>query len=306
MAQRAQKKRRSVDGSETSSVQETHHEHPAVESTESVNSMIDTPSFASKKSGVLNKNKQRCLILGTRMISKKERYLLRDFHDLIPHSMLSSKVTVQKSLVNLMKELVDLHSCNTSIFLNAKKNGTVLWASQGVKGPSVSFVLKSLSTASELKMQGNCLKYSRPLLHFDKEFQEFAHLRVIQSLFNMIFGSPKGHPKAKPFFDHMFCFFYYDGHIWFRNYQISTGAKTDMELTEIGPRFCLYPVALIDGFFQGECIWKNPRPSSADISMTKKSEQAAQYIAKKEAKMRKRHREASFAMIPNEEDALFE
>ena len=300
------KKRRTAESAKMADEKPVPEEaHDEVIEAEESPSMIDVPAFAQRTSGVVNKNKQRCLILGTRRMSKRERHFLHDFQNLIPHSMLSSKVTVQKSLVNLMKDLVDLHSCNTSIFLNAKKNGTVLWAGQGVEGPSVSFVLKNLSTASELKMRGNCLKYSRPLLHFDKEFQEFAHLRVIQSLFNMIFGTPKDHPKAKPFFDHMFCFFYYDGHIWFRNYQISTEGKADVDLAEIGPRFCLSPVALIDGFFQGECIWKNPRPSQTDISMSKKAEKASQYIAKKEAKMRKKHREQAFPMLPSEEDMLF-
>ena len=36
----------------------------------------------------------------------------------------------------------------------------------------------------------------------------------------LITGTPEGHPKSKPFIDHVYNFSYVDGKIWFRNYQI--------------------------------------------------------------------------------------
>jgi len=36
-----------------------------------------------------------------------------------------------------------------------------------------------------------------------------------------VFGTPKGHPKAKPFVDHVFAFFIANERVWFRNYQVS-------------------------------------------------------------------------------------
>ncbi|KMS65212.1 hypothetical protein BVRB_038270, partial [Beta vulgaris subsp. vulgaris] len=77
-----------------------------------------------------------------------------------------------------------------------------------------------------------------------------------------IFGSPRGHPKTKPFIDHVFSFYYLDGRIWFRNYQIvydssNSKANVDPTLVEIGPRFCLQPIKIFAGSFQGETLYSN-------------------------------------------------
>jgi ribosome biogenesis protein BRX1 len=73
---------------------------------------------------------------------------------------------------------------------------------------------------AELKMTGNCLRASRPLLSFDKSFGGEAHLQLLKELLVQIFGVPANHPKSQPFFDHVFTFCVVDGKIWFRNYQI--------------------------------------------------------------------------------------
>lgn len=92
----------------------------------------------------------------------------------------------------------------------------------------------------ELKMIGNCLKGSRPLVLFDKNFDTEPQYRLMKELFSQVFGTPKGHPKSKPFFDHIFSFFIVDKRIWFRNFQIvfnSIDKKTEeLDLVEIGPR----------------------------------------------------------------------
>ncbi|KNH08998.1 ribosome biogenesis protein [Perkinsela sp. CCAP 1560/4] len=266
--------------------------------------MIAQPQFAQQKGALVNTNKQRCLLLGTRLVSARERALLRDFRDLIPHSVLTSRVTVPYSIATLMKELVALHSCNTSVVIRAKKKQTILWISQGKQGPSVSFALANIFPASGQKFNGNCLKYSRPVLHFDQDFQNLPHLRAIRTMLTMVFGTPKNHPKSKPFIDHMFCFFYYDGIIWFRNYQIPTKSADDTELLEIGPRFALSPITLLDGLFQGDCIWKNARPASTASIADGQSAKASQYIARKEAKLRKNNREKFFPSQQTKEDLL--
>ena len=43
----------------------------------------------------------------------------------------------------------------------------------------------------------------------------------MKEIFSQVFGSPKGHPKVKPFIDHVFSFFIADNRIWFRNYQVT-------------------------------------------------------------------------------------
>ena len=68
-------------------------------------------------------------------------------------------------------------------------------------------------------MTGNCLKGSRPLLSFDKSFGSKPQLKLIKELLVHAFGTPRNHPKSKPFYDHIFSFSFSGGRVWFRNYQ---------------------------------------------------------------------------------------
>lgn len=92
----------------------------------------------------------------------------------------------------------------------------------------------------ELKMTGNCLRGSRPLLSFDTNFEKDPHYKLLKELFTQIFGVPKHHPKSQPFFDHVYTFTVLDNRIWFRNFQI---LSEDGAVAEIGPRFVLNPVS---------------------------------------------------------------
>jgi ribosome biogenesis protein BRX1 len=111
----------------------------------------------------------------------------------------------------------------------------------------------------EMKLTGNAMRGSRPILSFDKGFEEQPHWLLIKELFVQVrdyytssartshtpvpvrvcctqqraypsfclscgwlqvFGTPKGHRKSKPFIDHIFHFSIVDDKIWFRNYQV--------------------------------------------------------------------------------------
>ena len=80
-------------------------------------------------------------------------------------------------------------------------------------GPSVKFHLTNLHTMDELKMTGNCMKGSRPLLSFDAAFEASDHLRLIKHLLVDVFGTPRGHPKSKPFVDRVMAFYHVDGKV---------------------------------------------------------------------------------------------
>ena len=126
------------------------------------------------------------------------------------------------------------------------------------KGPSIKFTMENIHTTRELKMIGNCLKYSRPILSFDNTFDTEPQLKVIKELMIDTFNAPWNHPKTKPFVDHVFNFTWANDRIWFRNYQIfredgvSNKASSEYELIEIGPRFSLCPIRLFEGFLGGE------------------------------------------------------
>lgn len=138
---------------------------------------------------------------------------------------------------------------------------------------------------SELHFPGNCLKGSRPILSFDSTFNTQPYLLVIKELLTHIFGVPKHARKTKPFIDHVMGFTLADGKIWVRCFEIreveatkddpaadpdhadtgaansksikKAGKDTKISLTEIGPRFVLTPIVILESSFGGPVIYEN-------------------------------------------------
>ena len=171
----------------------------------------------------------------------------------------------------------------------------------------------SVHTMSELHFPGNCLKGSRPILSFDATFNTQPHLLVIKELLTHIFGVPKGARKTKPFVDHVMGFTLADGKIWIRCFQIketeasksdlaqatngdtegeavktkpSKGGRgeTKISLTEIGPRFVLTPIVILESSFGGPVIYENkefvsPNQVRSEIRLNK----AGRYARRAEA-----------------------
>jgi ribosome biogenesis protein BRX1 len=150
----------------------------------------------------------------------------------------------------------------------------------------------------ELNFTGNCLKGSRPILSFDAAFEKAAHLRVLKEVLTQSFGVPAGARKSKPFVDHVMGFTVVGDKVWVRCYQISeteaskTKAKkmdqqvdeqqiavgergeTNLSLVEIGPRFVMTPIVILEGSFGGPVIYENkefvsPNQVRADLRRTK-------------------------------------
>ena len=137
----------------------------------------------------------------------------------------------------------------------------------------------------ELNFTGNCLKGSRPILSFDASFDTAPHLRLIKELLLHVFGVPKRSRKTKPFIDHVMGFTIADGKIWVRCYQVNesepekgkasenqtvtsdqdavksskkqTSKQTNINLIEIGPRFVLTPIVILQSSFGGPVIYEN-------------------------------------------------
>jgi ribosome biogenesis protein BRX1 len=115
----------------------------------------------------------------------------------------------------------------------------------------------------ELKLAGNCAKYSRPVLSFSAEFDLDPQWMIVREILTKIFSPAESHKKVKPFFDHVFNFSVADNHLWFRNYQISEAqsdriAESSMNLVEMGPRFVLCPIKIFEGSFRGSVVYENP------------------------------------------------
>jgi ribosome biogenesis protein BRX1 len=133
----------------------------------------------------------------------------------------------------------------------------------------------------ELNFSGNCLKGSRPILSFDAAFEKQAHMRVLKGVLEQVFGVPPNARKMKPFVDHVMGFTVVAGKVWVRCYQIAEtessktkskdaidedterstasgkGGDTNLSLVEIGPRFVLTPIVMLEGSFGGPVIYEN-------------------------------------------------
>ena len=210
---------------------------------------------------VTTKNKQRVLIITSRGITHRYRHLMNDFHALLPHSKKEGKIDSKSHLEDL-NELAELHNCNNCLYFEVRKHQDMyLWLSKTPSGPSVKFLVKNVHTMDELKLTGNCLKGSRPVLSFDATFDQEPHFKLLKELFVHTFGVPKTSRKIKPFIVHVMSFTILDNKIWIRNYQIvenssaEPGEKTT--LSEIGPRCVLDIIRIFDGSFGGSTLFEN-------------------------------------------------
>ena len=176
---------------------------------------------------------------------------------------------------------------------------------------------------SELHFPGNCLKGSRPILSFDATFSSQSYLLVIKELLTHIFGVPQGARKTKPFIDHVMGFTVADGKIWIRCFQISETAvsKTDttqetsgdstavilkdskklgdtkISLVEIGPRFVLTPIVILESSFGGPVIYENkefvsPNQIRSELRLSK----AGRYNSRNEQSLENRNRRGEMGL----------
>jgi len=236
----------------------------------------------------------------------RHRHLLNDLYSLLPHSRKDAKLDTKTKLFQL-NELADLYNCNNVLFFEARKaTDLYIWMSKAPNGPTIKLHLQNLHTMSELHFPGNCLKGSRPILSFDKTFDEKAHTVLIKEMLTHVFGVPLGARKTKPFVDHVMGFTLADGKIWVRCFQIneteiakadrkkgqddSNGANgvattkvaggnrgehdTNVSLTEIGPRFVLTPIVILESSFGGPVIYENkefvsPNQVRSDLRRTR-------------------------------------
>ena len=154
------------------------------------------------------------------------------------------------------------------------------------------------------------------ILSCSKDCDGSPHLRLVREMLTSTFGTPRGHPKSKPFVDHVFQFSYCDGRIWFRNYQlvdaVEHGSKdarraekaglASLNLVEIGPRFVLNPIIMFQGSFGGPVTYRNKDYVSPNtVRAQERAAYGNSYAQRKASQKRhKRHQEAN----PMPEDEL--
>ncbi|BFZ53160.1 Ribosome bioproteinsis protein brx1 [Savitreella phatthalungensis] len=254
--------------------------------------------------------KQKVLILSSRGITARQRFLMNDIITMLPHSKKDAKLDTKSKLFQL-NELAELYNCNNILFFEARKHQDLyLWVAKAPNGPCFKLHVQNLHTMDELNLTGNCLRGSRPIISFDATFDAKPHLQVLKELLSQVFNVPKGARRAKPFVDHILTLTVADGKIWFRNYQLketstasgatpkdskdtSAAPKTaimkqgkntvELELVEIGPRFCMTIINIFEGSFTGPVIYENKEFVSPNVvRRIEKKERASKYAARRQ------------------------
>lgn len=273
-------------------------------------------SETKKKDVVPYRNKQRVMLLCSRGITTRFRHFMEDIRALLPHHRKEVKHDTKKRLFEI-NELCEMKSCNGCLFFEIrKKQDLYLWATRAPNGPSIKFLVTNLHTMDELQMTGNCLLGSRPLLSFSSEFDKIPYLQLTKEMLSLTFGTPKGHPKSKPFVDRVMQFTLLDGRIWMRNYQIVDETKDEREITkaeklgeetfllsEIGPRCVLTVMKIFDGGFGGRPIYENPKyVSPNEMRAQVKRQLGEKYVQrKKSVKLSEEHLQEALDNVPIDE-----
>lgn len=161
------------------------------------------------------RNKQRCLVLCSRGVTARYRHLLEDLRTLLPHHKKESKLDPgSEGAARAVNDIAEIRGCSSVLFLECRKRqDAYLWMGKQPSGPSVRFHVSNIHTMDELRLTGNCMKGSRPILSFDESFGRLDHLKILKELFVDIFGTPRGHPKVKPFVDRVMAFYHADNKV---------------------------------------------------------------------------------------------
>jgi len=238
-----------------------------------------------------------------------------DVVQLLPHCKKDVKLDTKNDRA-VINEVADLQGCTSALFFESRKRTDLYaWLARTPGGPSVKFHVTNVHTMEELKLAGNHLKGSRPALHFDAAFDASAHGRVIRELLAQAFVTPKGHRRAKPFLDHVLCFFWLQGRVWVRNYQAQwpqgkgraglpgMPQAPPPQLLEVGPRMVLHPIRVFAGAFRGAVLWSNPDYVSPNaVRRHAKAAAGGAYVAKVRAKAKRKERKERWASAPGDLD----
>ena len=258
------------------------------------------------------RNRQKVLLLSTRGVTYRQRHLMNDFVKLMPHSKKDVKMDTKSKLFRL-NEMAELYNCNNVMCFEARKHGQdfYMWLAKAPNGPTVKLHIQNIHTMEEMNMPGNCLKGSRPILSFDKAFDDTPATRLLKEIFIHMFGVPKGARRSKPFVDHVLSLSLGDGKVWFRNYQIKESEaveKTEISLIEIGPRFVMTPILIQEGSFRGPILYENKQfVSPNQVRSAHNQKTADKYNRSVNAEISRKARKVSQlpAFDPLADDILF-
>jgi len=251
----------------------------------------------------------RVLMLGSRGVTEKHKSLMKDLSMLMPQVRMESKMD-PRDPPSVINEISDLRSCNHAIFFDSRRHRDLYIDFARVPdGPTLRFFAREIHTADELNLTGNCLRGSRALLSFSKEFETEPRWQLAKTVIGEIFAVPRLHPRSKPFIDHVFMFSVQDGLLYFRNYQIVDHGERhseDRHLVEVGPRMTLEPVRYFDKGFGGRIIYENYDFLSPNaVRYMEKADVVSRAIRDENIRKHNKKVHARAQRAPSELDSLF-
>ncbi|KDD77106.1 hypothetical protein H632_c18p3 [Helicosporidium sp. ATCC 50920] len=188
------------------------------------------------------------------------RHFLMDVMQLLPHSKKDAKLDT-KANRQVINEVAEIKGCTNALFFEARKHQDLyMWMAKSPAGPTVKFHVTNLHTMAELKLSGNHLKGSRPVLSFDAAFDEQPHLQLIKEMLTQVLPDPD---KKK-------------------------ATKDSMSLVEVGPRGCLNPIKVFAGSFNGSVLYDNANyvsPNELRAALKRKAQN--KYSDKVDSKIRR-------------------
>lgn len=277
------------------------------EEEEAEDAATDEPAYPSVIKRTTHK-KKKVLVLTSRGVTSTNVELMEDLLKLLPHARKDPKFDKNEPLTSL-GEIAELNGCAAVLYFEARKmKDLYLWVG-AVKsgGPCAKFLVQQVRPMRDLRLTGNCLLGSRAILSFDGAFEGLPHLRLLKQLLAHAFAPPKGHPRSKPFHDHVLSFSVLGGRVIVRHYQVvpplHDKKKEDDTLVEIGPRLALVPIRILAGVFAGETLYANETYQSPNVLRSEQKRRSAKrtigHVAQKE---KRRDRLAQGAdQIPDDE-----
>ncbi|KAJ0697666.1 putative ribosome biogenesis protein BRX1 [Helianthus annuus] len=145
----------------------------------------DKPETQQESTGF--RNREKVLVTCSRRINYRYRHLMLNLVSVLPHCKKDNKVESKATKGATLNELVELKSCSSCLFFECRKHKDLyLWMSKCPNGPSVKFLVNAVHTMEELKLTGNHLKGSRPLLTFSSNFDKDPHWKLLKEMITQV------------------------------------------------------------------------------------------------------------------------
>ncbi|KAG0464002.1 hypothetical protein HPP92_020071 [Vanilla planifolia] len=129
------------------------------------------------------RNKEKVLVTCSRRIISRYRHLMLNVVSLLPHCKRDNKIESKEGKGATLNELIEIRNCSYCLFFECRKQKDLyLWMTRWPDGPSVKFLVNAVHTMEELKLTGNHLKGSRPILTFSSNFDKEPRWMLLKEM----------------------------------------------------------------------------------------------------------------------------